>query len=158
MVPSLSAMEVLLLQDVKTVGKKNDLLLVGDGFALNFLLPKRQAIVATPAVRKIYAEAIKMRLEEREREKKAQAGKIAALAGIALTFSRKTTKTGKLYAAISEKVIADALKKEHNVVVPQSAIIVTEPIKETVTFTAAAKISGQEQQIKIIVEAANPSS
>ena len=99
-------MEVLLLQDVATVGKRNDLLTVGNGFALNYLLPKRLAIVATPTVRKLYAEAIKHRLEEKEQERAIQAGAAAAIAGKSITFTKKTTKTGKLYAAISEKATA----------------------------------------------------
>ena len=61
-------MEVLLLQDVQNVGQKNDLLMVGDGYALNFLLPQQKAIVATPTVRKRYAEEIRRRAEQKELE------------------------------------------------------------------------------------------
>ena len=74
-------MDILLLHDVATVGKKSDLLTVKNGFALNYLLPRRLAIVATPTVRKLYAEAIKKRMEEKEQEKALQAGAAAALAG-----------------------------------------------------------------------------
>jgi len=146
-------MEVLLLQDIQNVGKKNDLLSVGDGYALNFLLPRRKAIAATPAVRKVYAEAIKARLEEREKEKALQAGKLTALADITLSFKKKTTKTGKLYAAISEKVIADALKSEHKLNIAEDAISTTEPIKTTGTFAATVKLGKNMQNVKIIVEA-----
>lgn len=145
-------MEVLLLQDIAGVGKKNDLLAVGDGFALNFLLPQRQALVATPTVRRRYAEEIRKRAEEREREKQVRAGVVAAIAGKDVHIARKVTKTGKLYAAISEKVIAEELKKQHGLVVEPSAIQVSEPIKATGVFEVALKLGEQEEKVKVIVE------
>lgn len=124
-------MEVLLLQDVPGVGKKNDLLVVGDGFALNYLLPKRAALVATPLVRKRYAEFIRRRAEEREREKSVAQGAVAAVSGKPLNFSRKVTKTGKLYAALTEKNIVEAFKDQHGVDLSEDAVKIDEPIKTT---------------------------
>ncbi|MFA6259652.1 MAG: bL9 family ribosomal protein, partial [Candidatus Peribacteraceae bacterium] len=62
-------MEVLLLQDINGVGKKNDLLIVGDGYALNFLLPQSKAIVATPTVRRRFSEQIRRRAMEVQKER-----------------------------------------------------------------------------------------
>src|SRR2546423_12740961 len=100
-------MEILLLQDIAGIGKKNDLLVVGDGFALNCLLPQRKALVATPTVRKRYADQIRKRAEEKETDRQSQQQAAAALSGKAVQFTRKVTKTGKLYAAISEEQIAE---------------------------------------------------
>ena len=115
-------MEIFLLQDVPGIGKKNDLLLVGDGYALNNLLPRRAALVATPLVRKRYAEFIKRRAEEREHEKAMTTGAVQALTGKSLMLTRKVTKTGKLYAAVTEKQIVEALKEQLQLEVSEDAV------------------------------------
>ena len=146
-------MEVLLLDDVAGIGKKNDLLVVGDGFALNFLLPHRRAMVATPTVRKRYAEQIRRRAEERENEKALRAGAAAAIAGKAVHFVRKVTKTGKLYGAISEKAIEESLKKEHGLDVPLDSISILSPIKSTGTFQVAIKMAERKENVQVVVSA-----
>ncbi|TSC79553.1 MAG: large subunit ribosomal protein L9 [Candidatus Peregrinibacteria bacterium Gr01-1014_25] len=146
-------MEILLLQDVTNVGKKDDLLVVGDGFALNYLLPRRLAIVATPVVRRRFGEAIKARAEQREKERQAQLGAATALAGKAVRFVRKVTKTGKLYGAISEENIVQALKEQYAIDIAPALIIVQEPIKSTGTVTVRADIAGQKVPITVVVEA-----
>jgi large subunit ribosomal protein L9 len=145
-------MEVLLLDDINGVGKRNDLVVVKDGFALNNLLPLRRALVATPTVRKRYAEHIRHRAEERANEKKFQEGTVAALATVNVHFTRKITKTGKLYAAISQKIISDALKKEHSLDVPPDAIVVTEPIKTLGTFNVEITLGTTKQIVRVTVE------
>lgn len=146
-------MEVLLLQDLVTIGKKNDLLTVGDGFALNYLLPKRLAMVATPTVRKLYAEAIKKRMEEREQERAIQAGAAAALAGKSVSFMKKVTKNGKLYAALSEKAISEACKEQLNLDIPADGISIPSPIKALGTFTVTITLGAAEQPLTVTVAA-----
>jgi large subunit ribosomal protein L9 len=145
-------MEVLLLQDVPKIGLKDDLLLVGDGYALNFLLPQQKAIVATPTVRKRYADQIRRRAEQKELEKNLETGAASALEGKELTFERKITKTGKLYAAITEKLIVDELKKEHGIEVTADMVKVAEPIKELGEFAVSLKVGDQPQEIKVTVK------
>ena len=146
-------MEVLLLQDVAGIGKKNDLLVVGDGFALNHLLPKRAALVATPLVRKRYADLIRRRAEEREKEQEARAGMAQAISGKTVTFKRKTTKTGKLYAGITAEMIAEALKAEHNLEVAPDMIELDEHIKTLGSHPVSVKMNGQNLAITVVVEA-----
>lgn len=146
-------MEILLLQNVAKIGKKNDLLMVGDGFALNYLLPRRLAIVATPTVRKRYAEQIKRRAEEKELEKKLQSGAAQALLGKSVIFKKKATKTGKLYAAISEKAIAEALKEQLGMEVQEADIEVPEAIKATGTFEVKVSLGELSQMVSVVVEA-----
>ena len=145
-------MEVLLLQDVQNVGQKNDLLMVGDGYALNFLLPQQKAIDATPTVRKRYAEEIRRRAEQKELEKKLETGASKALAGLKLKFDRKVTKTGKLYAAITEKHIVEALKKEHKIDVNEEMVQIAEPIKALGDFDVKLKIGPEVQELKVVVK------
>lgn len=145
-------MEVLLLEDVPTIGKKNDLLMVGDGYALNCLLPRRKAIVATPAVRKKYAEKIRERANQRESERMKQEGKAAALSGKKITLQKKVTKTGKLYAAITEPMIAEALKEQHSIDVSHEAVKITEPIKSTGTFEITLEMGSVVQPLIVEVK------
>lgn len=146
-------MEVLLLQDIKGVGEKNDLIVVGDGFALNCLLPKRAALVATPLVRRRYADAIRSRAEERDRERQAKAGAAQALAGKAVCFTRKATKTGKLYAAISEEAIASALKDQHGLAIAPTAVQIGSPIKALGTFHVMLRLGDQNVPLSVSVQA-----
>jgi large subunit ribosomal protein L9 len=152
--PTSGIMEILLLEDIYGVGKKNDLLVVGDGYALNFLLPQRKALVATPTVRKRYAEQIKKRAEEKELEKQSRASAAAAVAGKTVTFAKKATKTGKLYAAITEEQIAEALKDQLSLSVAPSAIVIAEHIKAVGTFTVQVKAGDTEQPLSVVVTAA----
>lgn len=146
-------MDVLLLQDIARVGKKNDLLAVGNGFALNYLLPRRLAIVATPIVRRLYAEAIKHRMEEKEQEKALQTGAAAALAGKSITFTKKATKTGKIYAAISEKAISTALKEQLQLDIPPESITIPSPIKALGTFEVHIQLGETELPLAVTVTA-----
>ncbi|HVW67103.1 MAG TPA: 50S ribosomal protein L9 [Candidatus Peribacteraceae bacterium] len=146
-------MEVLLLQDIAGIGKKNDLLVVGDGYALNFLLPRRAALVATPLVRKRYADLIRRRAEEREKEKSAQASTAKALTGQQLSFTRKVTKTGKLYAAINKGAIVEALKEQLSLDLPEQSVLLDEPIKSTGTHTVQLKLNDQSVPLSVVVEA-----
>jgi len=145
-------MEVLLLQDVPGIGKKNDLLVVGDGFALNYLLPKRAALVATPLVRKRYAEFIRGRAEEREKERTVAAGVVKALSGKTITLQRKISKTGKLYAAVAEKNIIEALKDQHSIDVTEDAIQIQEHIKSAGSHQVLVKLGDQAFPLNVIVE------
>jgi large subunit ribosomal protein L9 len=149
----LPGMEILLLQEVEKLGKKNDLVVVGDGYALNCLLPQRLAIVATPTVRRIYADAIRLRAEERERDKQLRAGALNAIAGKDLRFVRKVTKTGKLYAAITETNIVESLKEHYGIDLPESAVALREPIKQIGVFSVMLRVGSASQELTVHVEA-----
>lgn len=149
--PPTGTMEVLLLQDIPEIGKKDDLLVVGDGYALNYLLPAAKAIVATPTVRRRYAEQIKRRAEERIMEQQVKSSAATAVAGKVVEFSRKVTKTGKLYAAITEKHIAEEMKKQHSIEIDASAISIAEPIKALGDFEVTAKFGEAEEAVAVKV-------
>ena len=146
-------MEILLLEDIAGIGKKNDLLVVGDGFALNHLLPSRKALVATPTVRKRYADQIRKRAEEKEREKEIQQDAASALAGKAVQFQKKVTKTGKLYAGIDAEQIAQALQDQHGIAIDADAIDLAEHIKTVGTTNVPVKIGGATHSIAVVVMA-----
>ena len=143
--------EVLLLQDVNGIGKKDDLLVVGDGYALNFLLPTAKAMIATPTVRRRYAEQIRRRAEEREAERMSQETKAATVAHKEVRFERKTTKTGKLYAAITEKHLVDELKKQHNIEIKEADITIDQPIKALGEFEVSLSLAGSQTPLTVSI-------
>jgi large subunit ribosomal protein L9 len=146
-------MEILLLQDIPGIGKQNDLLVVGDGFALNHLLPQRKALVATPTVRKRYAEQIKKRAEEKQQEREMHMNAAAALAGKSVQFTKKITKTNKLYAGINEEQIAEALKSQLGFDISPEKIVLSEHIKSVGSFPVSLKIGDATQTVNVVVAA-----
>lgn len=145
-------MEVLLLQDIQGIGKKNDLLIVGDGYALNFLLPQSKAMIATPTVRRRFAEHIRRRALEAEQERNTAAETAEAASGKEIVLKKKITKTGKLYAAITAKHIAEALKDQHKIEVKQSHIKVSEPIKTAGSFEVDVKIGDSTEKLVVTIK------
>src|SRR3989338_7065580 len=119
---------LLLLEDIPGLGQRNDIVVVGDGYALNNLLPRRRALVATPTVRKRYAEQIKRRAEEKAREVELAQSAAAILREKSLAFTSKASNTGKLYGSISAKMISEALSEQAQIEVAEANIIVSEPI------------------------------
>ena len=98
-------MDVLLLSDLPGIGKKNDLIVVTSGYAMNYLLPQRKAIVVTPNVRKQYGEQIKQRAMERESERQLHLSLANTLSGKVIHIAAKAAKSGKLYAAVTEATV-----------------------------------------------------
>lgn len=144
-------MELLLLQDITGIGKQNDIIVVGDGFALNCLLPERKALVATPTVRKRYADEIKRRANERENDRKVQLEAAGLLTGKIVNFQRKVAATGKLYAAISAKEISEALFSQHSITVAADKIQIADPIKSTGNVNVQIEIGDSTYPLQISV-------
>jgi len=145
-------MELLLLEDIPGVGRRNDIIVVRNGFALNNLLPRRRALVATPTVRKRYAEQIKRRAEEKAREQDLAKSAAAILRENTLTFTAKAAKGGTLYAAITAKLIAEALTEQLNLEVPEANILLPEHIKTLGQHKASVKIGPSELEVKMEVK------
>ncbi len=146
-------MEVLLLTDIAGIGKKNDLIVVKSGFALNHLLPSRKALVVTPNVRKRYAEHIKKRAMERESERALVTSLTNTLAGKVVHIVAKASKANKLYAAVSAKQITDALKSEFGIEMAESSLQISEHIKAVGMHAIKVVVGAQTAEIKVEVKA-----
>jgi large subunit ribosomal protein L9 len=105
-------MEVILKQDVKNLGDKDDLVTVKPGYGRNYLLPKGFAILATTSARKVLAEHLKQAQFKQEKIRKDADDIAARLEGVKLTIGAKAGETGKIFGAINTIQVADALKKE----------------------------------------------
>ena len=125
-------MKVILLQDVKGSGKKDEIITVSDGYARNFLFPKKLAVEATPGALK---EIQKKRAAEdaREAERRANAEeKAKQLKGKVVTIPVKCGEKGRLYGSITTSEIAAELEKQLGIAVDKKKIDLAEPIR-TVT-------------------------
>ena len=122
-------MKVILLADVKGAGKKQEIVNVSDGYARNFLFPKKLAVEATPGAAK---EVEKKQAAERAREmgrRQTAEKKAASLRGKVVTVTAKCGSQGRLYGSITGAEIAEALKNQHGVEIDKRKIDLKEPIR-----------------------------
>ncbi|MBR2936949.1 MAG: 50S ribosomal protein L9 [Oscillospiraceae bacterium] len=133
-------MKVILLQDVKGKGKKGQMLEISDGYARNFLLPKKLAIEATP-------DAINtMRMNDKAAAEKAAKERAEALEisrklrEMTVTVTAKGGGAGKLFGAITSQEIADALKAKSGISLDKRKIVLADPIKNVGTYTVQCKL------------------
>lgn len=133
-------MKVILQQDVRGQGKKGQLVEVSEGYARNFLLPRKLAIAATP-------DAINtMNLKEKARKAeearlKAEAEAIAEkLKECQVKITAKAGSGGKLFGAVTTKEISEGLKEQFGVDVPKQKLVLEEPIKAFGSYQVKAKL------------------
>jgi len=144
-------MKVILLCDVKGTGKKNEVLNVSDGFARNYLFPRKWAAEATDAAVKEIER--KHAVEEKmEAERRADAVKRAdALKGKTIRVEAKCGEKGRLYGSITGQEIADALKAQHGVDVDKRKME-CDPIRQTGEYEVAVWVySGITVKMKVEV-------
>ena len=135
-------MKVILTQDVKSQGKKDQIIEVSDGYARNFLFPKKLAI---PADAKALNEAKNKeasRLHKIEVEKQQAQETAAKLDSILVKIVAKSSADGRLYGAITTKDVADTLMKDHKIEVDKRKITLPEPIKTYGRFELEVKLYG----------------
>jgi len=121
-------MEVILREHVDNLGKRGEIVKVADGYARNYLLPRKLALPATDGNRK-HVERERKIVEARESQEKAQAEAIAArLAAVEITIARRVGETDQLYGSVTSADIADFLK-EKGFELDRRKLILPEPIK-----------------------------
>lgn len=147
-------MKVILLCDVKGSGKKDDIINVSDGFARNYLFPRKWAAEATPGAMK-EIERKRANEEKLERERREAALKRAeSLKNKVITLQVKCGAQGRLYGSITSQEIADALKQQHGVDVDKRKIE-CDPIRQVGDVDINVWIySGVTTPMKVHVEPA----
>ena len=148
-------MKVILLTDVRGKGKKCQMLEVSDGYARNYMLPRKLAIEATP-------DAINtMRMndkatQERQAKERAEALEISKkLKEMILTVPAKGGGNGRLFGAVTNTEIADTLKKASGITLDKRKIVIDEPIKNVGTYTVKCKLGYEivgQLTVKIVEE------
>lgn len=146
-------MKVILLQDVKSVGKKGELVNASEGYAKNFLFPKKLAVEATKS--NLNDFELKQKSEEkRKQEELENAQKIAEnLKEQVVTIKVKTGGNGKLFGSVTNKEVADAIVEQTKQDIDKKKVSIGDPIKMIGERTATIKLHPKvtaEVTIKII--------
>ena len=133
-------MKVILQQDVRGQGKKGQLIEVAEGYARNFLLPRKLAVPAT-------ADAMNT-MQLREKAKKAEDARLKAeaeavsekLKNSPVKVTARAGANGKLFGAVTSKEVSDALKEQHGIDLAKQKIVMDEPIKAYGSYELKAKL------------------
>lgn len=145
-------MKVILTQDVSALGKSGDMKDVADGYARNYLIPRKLAVPAAGGAFRAWQHDIASREEKRKRER--EEAEIAAqrISSTTLTMGVKVGEGGKLYGSITAKDISDALGRR-GIVVDRHKIDLTEPLKTLGTYKVAIRVfPGLTPEVTIAVE------
>lgn len=133
-------MKVILMQDVKGQGKKGQLIDVSDGYARNFLLPRKLAQEATADnlnTKKMNDKALQ---EKQQKEREAALALSKVLKEMKLVVKAKGGGAGRLFGSVTNQEIADALKAKTGIVLDKRKIVIADPIKNVGTYTVTCKL------------------
>jgi len=142
-------MEVILREDVEKLGARGELVKVANGYARNFLLPKRLAVAATESNKKIVEQERQAHLR-REAKVVSEAGDLGKLmASVVVTITQKAGENGQLFGSVTSKDIADALEAQ-GYTIERRKIILEEPIKSLGEFKVPLRLH-REVTVEIAV-------
>ncbi len=133
-------MKVILTQDVKAQGKKGELIDVSEGYARNFLIPKKLAVEANSKNMTEYKNAEKSRQIQEEKELNLAKETAEKLNGCVVKIQRSCGADEKLYGSVGAKDIADALLQQFKIEIDKRKIQLNDPIKNYGTYEAAVKL------------------
>ena len=132
-------MDIILLQDVPNLGSKDDSVVVKDGYARNYLIPQRLALLATPSAKKVLAENQKQRAHKEAKLKDSALKMAEQLSTISITIGAKTSSTGKIFGSVNNIQVAEALREKGFEVDRKQITIKEDSIKEIGKHSAKVK-------------------
>ena len=133
-------MKVIFLQDVKGKGKKGQMAEISDGYARNYLLPKKLAMEATPDAINTMRMNDKAAAEKAAKERAEALETSKKLRELTLVVTAKGGGAGKLFGSVTNQEIADALKEKSGIVLDKRKIVLSDPIKNVGTYTVQCKL------------------
>ena len=133
-------MKVVLLQDVKGQGKKDEVINVSDGYARNFLFPKKLAVEADAKILNDIKNKEAARLRKIELEKQAARETAATLQTLVVKIKIQQGGDGKFYGSVTTKDIAEALAAQHGVEIDKRKIVMANQIKAYGSYTVDVKL------------------
>jgi large subunit ribosomal protein L9 len=133
-------MEVILKQDIKGLGYKDDKVTVANGYGRNFLIPKGMANLATESAKKMHAEILKQRAFKEDKLRKEAASNAEKLAGVAIKVGAKAGETGKIFGSVTTIQLAEALQKAGYNIERKNIEITEDSIKQLGTYTAKVRL------------------
>lgn len=154
-------MQVILLEDVKALGKKGTVVKVTDGYARNFLFPKKLAMEATDGNQRALQHESKVQKDKHAREVDNARKTAEHLKATPIRVPAKTGDQGKLYGAVTSADIYETLKKVTDWPIDKRKIELKEPIKKIGTYTVRVRLHPEvapDIQIQVVDQAAQESS
>lgn len=145
-------MRVIFLQDVARVGKRHDIKEVNSGYAMNFLIPRKLAELATP---KAIAELEKRKQNiaiEREVQEDLLMKNLEEIKGKIIIIKVKADEKGHLFSKIHTKDIVEEMKRQNHADISEEFIVLEKPIKEVGEFEIPIEIKGKKSSFKLMVE------
>ena len=133
-------MKVILQQDVKGQGKKGQMVEVSEGYARNFLLPRKMAIPATTDAINTMNLKEKARKAEEARQKAEAEATAEKLKECMVKLTAKAGNGGRLFGAVTTKEISEGLKKKFDIDIPKQKLVLDEPIKAFGSYQVKAKL------------------
>jgi large subunit ribosomal protein L9 len=144
--------KVILTADVDKLGKSGELKAVADGYAQNFLIPRKLAVPAAGGAYRAWQHDIASREDKRQREREDAEIIANRIASTTLTMGVKVGEGGKLYGSITAKEIADALGRR-GIEVDRHKVDLEEPLKSLGTYKVAVKVyAGMTPEVTVVVE------
>jgi large subunit ribosomal protein L9 len=151
-------MKVILLQDVEGLGKAGDLKDVANGYARNYLLPRRLAAGATPELLANHQQRIAAEQRKREKQQESNQQQAERLGQVSLTFKARVGRQGRLYGSITSQDIAAGLRESEGITIDRRVIELSEPIRTLGTFKVPVKLAQKlepEITVNVIDESAS---
>ncbi len=145
-------MKIILLQDVKNLGYKDDVVSVKDGYGRNFLIPQGMARLATASAMKMLAEDLRQREFKMEKIRKDAEAMAEKLNGMSITMTTKVGTSGKIFGSITPLMLANTLK-EKGYGVDRHKIVFNEEIKHVGSYTATINLH-KDVNVTVNVEVA----
>lgn len=133
-------MKVILQQDVKGQGKKGQLIETSDGYARNFLLPRKLAVPATAEALNTMRQQEKAKLAQEAAERAAALELAEKLKGCMVKIPAKAGNGGKLFGSVTSKEVSEALKAQFGFDIAKTKIVLAEPIKSFGTYQLKCKL------------------
>jgi large subunit ribosomal protein L9 len=133
-------MEVILKQDVKNLGHKDEIVKVRPGYGRNYLIPQGFAMLASEGNRKMLAESVRQRAHKEEKMRNEATATAEKIAAVSIQVGAKVGESGKIFGSVNAIQIADALRKAGIEVDRKNISLDEEAIKQIGTYTAHVKI------------------
>ena len=133
-------MKVILQQDVKGQGKKGQLVEVSDGYARNFLMPRKLAVAATAENLNTMKQQDKARKAQEAAEKAEAEAAAKKLEGLMVKLSARAGEGGRLFGAVTAKEISEALSQQHGMNIAKTKIVLDEPTKACGSYQLKCKL------------------
>ncbi|MFQ5541027.1 MAG: 50S ribosomal protein L9 [Candidatus Paceibacteria bacterium] len=146
-------MKIILLTDVKKVGRKHEVVSVADGHAQNVLLPQRLALPATPGNMKRFENAQSQAADRKAMDEALLAKNIETLRGKTLTITARTNDAGTIFETLHAEQVLEALEHEFGITLPESSVSMKD-IKKTGEYTVVLSGGGTSYELPVTVTGA----